>query len=147
MGLRGELSPKTYGNQRYPAFTLNQVNFTRSGRKSIRVHQFAAYCFFGEAMFENGIIVRHLNDDPLDFRKENIALGTDRDNKYDIPLRKRSYMSNRRLTFEEACCIRESFSSGEGSRKLSERFGITQNYVYDIVNFRAWKTEEEYHGR
>lgn len=147
IGLKGDpLKVKAYGKQRYPTFTVNGVSFTKSGIKSIRVHQFAAYCFYGEAMFEDGIIVRHLNDNPYDFSKENIALGTDKDNKADIPMRKRSYMTARRLSFEQAEEIRGLFDKGVNSVDISERYGITRNYVYDIVNYRSWRIEEELNG-
>lgn len=148
LGLKGKpLRVKAYGNQRYPVFSVNGVPFTKSRVKSVRVHQFAAYCFYGSAMFKDGIIVRHLNDDPSDFRKENIALGTDKDNKADIPLRKRSYMTARLLTFEEAEEIRDLFVKDVSSVEISERYGITRNYVYDIVNYRAWRLDEgEQHG-
>ena len=83
---------------------------------------------------------------PLDFRKENIALGTDKDNKADIPMRKRSYMTASRLSFEQAEEIRGLFDKGVNSIDISERYGITRNYVYDIVNYRSWRIEEELNG-
>ncbi len=82
------MSVGPYGNHYYPCFTVNGVSFTKSGVKSIHVHHFAAYCFYGERMFDEGMRVRHLNDDPSDFSKKNIALGTEKENKMDIPLRK-----------------------------------------------------------
>jgi len=40
-------------------------------------------------MFENGIVVRHLNGNPLDNTFINIEIGTESENRMDIPIEKR----------------------------------------------------------
>lgn len=52
-------------------------------RRTLLSHRFIAYQLYGDKMFEPGIVVRHLNDDPSDNRFENIALGTHKDNERD----------------------------------------------------------------
>jgi len=51
----------------------------------ICVHQLVAYQKFGDAVFEPGIVVRHLDGDCRNNLPDNIALGTDHDNYMDRP--------------------------------------------------------------
>ena len=51
--------------------------------RSLLAHRFIAYQLYGDKIFEKGIIVRHLNDNPSDNRFENISLGTRKDNTRD----------------------------------------------------------------
>lgn len=79
-----EMSVESLNNKRYP-----QVGFSYEGKKYyVRMHRLAAYCMYGKAMFEEGVVVRHLNDNKTDLRHANIALGTQTDNMRDIPLDK-----------------------------------------------------------
>lgn len=52
-------------------------------RRMLLAHRFIAYQLYGDKIFEKGIIVRHLNDNPSDNRFENIAIGTRKDNARD----------------------------------------------------------------
>ncbi len=54
-------------------------------RLFIRVHRFIAYMKFGEKIFENGVVVRHLNNDPTDNSWDNIGIGSHTDNMRDKP--------------------------------------------------------------
>ena len=67
------------GDCRYPRFTI------RHGAKflSIRCHQLAAYQKFGKNVYGDNIEVRHLDDNPKNFRLENIELGLREDNMDD----------------------------------------------------------------
>lgn len=58
----------------------------------IRFHQIQAYQKFGEKMFEKGIVVRHLDGNPLNNHWDNIAIGTQSDNMLDIPKKIRKEM-------------------------------------------------------
>lgn len=60
------------------------------GKAPIKVHRLAAYQKFGEAIFEPGIVVRHLNGNPQDNSVDNIAIGTHLDNRLDISQSERS---------------------------------------------------------
>ena len=52
---------------------------------TIKVHQLQAYQKYGEKMFEDDMVVRHLNCNSLDNSYDNIAIGTASDNMMDIP--------------------------------------------------------------
>ena len=54
-------------------------------RRIILTHRLQAYQKFGDKIFEEGIMVRHLNGDPRDNSWDNIAIGTQSDNMMDIP--------------------------------------------------------------
>lgn len=66
----------------YPKFTINCYDLL--GKKaSFPIHRFAAFCFYGKDLFEEGIEVRHLKPDVLDVSKSNIVLGTKSQNELD----------------------------------------------------------------
>ncbi|OMD44022.1 HNH endonuclease [Paenibacillus sp. RS8] len=69
----------------YPFFILKQEN----GKAfHIPVHRLVAFEKYGVKMFRKGIIVRHLNDVKNDFSRDNISIGTHKQNADD---RKRNY--------------------------------------------------------
>ena len=70
---------------RYPTFSISVsgCSFT------VFVHRLAMYQVYGDILFEQGMVVRHLNDVPTDLRFENLAIGTSSDNILDIPPEKR----------------------------------------------------------
>lgn len=52
---------------------------------SIAVHRLQAFQKYGYKMFEKGVLVRHFDGDSLNNSWENILIGTDSDNKMDVP--------------------------------------------------------------
>ena len=54
-----------------------------------RFHRFMGYLKFGDEIYTKGMQVRHLDGNPLNNSWDNIAIGTQRDNTYDIPKEKR----------------------------------------------------------
>lgn len=56
-------------------------------------HRLQAFQKYGEEMYKEGIVVRHLNGNSLDNSFNNIAIGTNVDNALDIPKEKRKEMS------------------------------------------------------
>ena len=49
-------------------------------------HRLQAYQKYGNDIYKEGIVVRHLNGDRYDNSYNNIAIGTIKDNKHDIPI-------------------------------------------------------------
>ena len=74
----------------YPRLNL------RSSGKYLYVHRVAAEVFIGPPPFE-GAIVRHLNDNPLDNRVENLAWGTYSENSRDAVANGRDYLASKTL--------------------------------------------------
>ena len=67
---------------------------TRNPTRSF-VHKLQAFVKYGEKIFEDKIVVRHLNGNSLDNSWNNIAIGSQSENMLDIPKEKRIiYASN-----------------------------------------------------
>lgn len=54
-----------------------------TGKCNVKQHRFIAYIKYGNKLFDDGIVVRHLNGNSLDNSWENIVIGTQSDNMYD----------------------------------------------------------------
>ena len=88
------VTPKTFGKQRYPSMTINDGTGMKHN-VSFAIHKFVGYLLFGEIALRKGVNVRHLDDNPLNLTKENIAIGTSRDNNLDKPTHVRSNSTKR----------------------------------------------------
>ncbi|MEK4360848.1 hypothetical protein NYE48_27965 [Paenibacillus sp. FSL M7-1455] len=146
MGLKGKpLVVRKRGKQGYPTFSVNCGDLTPSGIYGIPVHKFAAYCFYGESTFCEGIVVRHLNANTEDVSKENIKLGTGADNEADKSPEDKSRVAriaraaqgfralNAKFSDEEVVAIRARFASGESGASIALSLGVTRNCIYLIV--------------
>lgn len=84
-GPKGRVNFSRYGKQRYPTFSTNWGGFVFG----VPVHMFAAYCFFGDSLFEKGVCVRHLNGNTMDNSIVNLCIGTPQENALDKSPEKR----------------------------------------------------------
>lgn len=126
---------------KYPTITVTEDNVSYN----VPVHRLAAYCFYGSEMFKTGLLVRHLNGNVLDVRRENIALGTQSENSMDRPQYQRVLTAvkgrkaqkrrahNAKFSPEEVKEIRTRRSSGETLQSIANDFKITRQAVYRIV--------------
>lgn len=57
----------------------------RGNISKFRFHRLQAYQKYGLKIYDIGIVVRHLNGNSKDNSPSNIDIGTDRDNKMDMP--------------------------------------------------------------
>ena len=73
-------------NQGYERTTILNNN---NKNLYIQTHRLQAYQKYGDKLFQDGIVVRHLNGNALDNSWNNIAIGTNRDNQMDIPKEQR----------------------------------------------------------
>ncbi len=53
-------------------------------RKNIRLHRFQAWLKYGDAIYQEGIVCRHLDGNPKNNAPDNIALGSASENMMDI---------------------------------------------------------------
>lgn len=82
IGLRGyKLKGKT-NNKGYKLFS---VTISGGVNLTLLFHRFIAYEKYGEELFEEGIVARHLDGDCTNNSWDNIAIGTQADNMQDIP--------------------------------------------------------------
>jgi hypothetical protein len=107
--------------------TVTYLNFSywyvEAGQKkkgTIPQHKFAAYYFFGEAVFEKGIEVRHLNGNEKDNSRENLKLGTHKENIQDTPKEIRLRAS------------RENGKKGAIARRI-----FNEEQIKEILNMRS----------
>lgn len=116
----------------YPKITISIKRKT----STLPIHKLVAYQKFGELMFKKGIQVRHLNGNKYDFSNSNIEIGTQCQNRQDIPIEKRkeigfkSNFKNRKLSKQQADQIRNNYFS------LKNKWGfITRTALeYNISN-------------
>lgn len=76
----------TCGKDGYMYFCI----LKRNGKdKKVYIHRLQAYQKYGDEIYQDGIVVRHLNNNQKDNSWQNIDIGTKRDNMLDLPLEKR----------------------------------------------------------
>lgn len=111
---------------------------------SVKVHKLAAYQWFGERALEKEISVRHLNGNPSDNSKQNLAIGSHSDNMMDISEEKRiarAYIAAkklRKLSEEEVVQLREDRKNGLTYKDLMVKYHIAKGTVSYIVNRRTY---------
>lgn len=124
----------------YPAMAIS--------RRPVKVHRFVAYQKFGNAIFEKGIQVRHLNGNKLDFSFENISIGTAKENNQDKPIEQRKHtgylcnLKKRKLSIEQATKIRNEYSLLTKKRGFIKATAITCNVsntvIYRIIHHKGY---------
>lgn len=141
-------------NTRYP-----QISFKHSGEGyCVRMHRLAAYCFYGQNIFNDRILVRHLNDDKTDLSKNNIVLGTQVDNMADISEEKQAEMSvkkreyalannikpprNVKISDEEVVNIMHLLASGLSQREVAKRYKVHHSTINYIDKKRGRKFDD-----
>lgn len=147
IGPKGEIKVAKSLKQRYPTFSTNWGGYVFG----IPVHQFAAYCYFGDEYLLSNYVVRHLNADTLNFSKNNIALGTGSDNEHDKPTSVRKLTAqlarkaqgftpkNAKLSEEQVREVRQLYAKAAGKklpngvcRDLAARLGVSQTVLIKI---------------
>lgn len=97
---------------------------------SFQVHRLQAFQKFGEKIFEKGIVVRHLNGNPLDNSWKNIEIGTQSENQLDRSLKCRTSGAIkaashvRRFTDEEVEEIRAFHKESKSYKETMAKFGM-----------------------
>ena len=105
----------------------------------VYVHRLQAYQKFGDAIFDKGIEVRHLNGDSFDNSYENIAIGTPFENAMDkaketrMRCAKKASEAIKKYSDELAQQIQLEYSKGSNYRELMKKYSIsskgTLNYI------------------
>jgi DNA-binding CsgD family transcriptional regulator len=115
-------------------------------KRDVKVHRLQAYKKYGDALFEDGVVVRHLNNNKLDNSWDNIAIGTSYDNSMDNPpeVRMRCAISasitSRKYTKEFIDEIKKKHSEGLSYREISEIYGIPKSSISFMLN-NEYKTD------
>lgn len=81
IGLKGQEVGFTQTNG-YPTFKMRDVE---NKNLNVSSHRLQAYQKYGDKIYEDGIVVRHLDGDKHNNTKDNISIGTYSDNYMDQP--------------------------------------------------------------
>lgn len=116
---------------------------------TIYLHRLQAYQKFKNLVFNEGIQVRHLNDIKVDNSYGNIEIGTQVDNRQDIPPELRKEYSKaglqkavkaaalkcRRFTDEEVKSIRQDYKACKSYKKVMLKYKInSKGTLHYILN-------------
>lgn len=109
---------------------------------NISFHRIQGYKKFGDRIFEDGIQVRHLNNDSLDNSWDNIDIGDNSDNRMDLSDEVRltasiiatRKMQNNRRTYEERCVIYMKLHKGLTYREIMSEHKISQSTLSSMKN-------------
>jgi hypothetical protein len=108
----------------------------------IKTHRLQAYQKYGDKLYEDGIVVRHLNGNSLDNSFGNILTGTQVDNLKDIPLKQRQLnalqSSHKRIKHPKELVdkLKEEYKVLKSYAKLSRKFNLSYDTTYYLINQR-----------
>lgn len=148
--LEGRLRNLGLNSDGYPAVKL----YKNSKAKNVKVHRLVAQCFVDNP--KNKKIVNHLDGDKTNNLATNLEWVTSSENAqhaYDTGLFKPNNPNvngncqgekngSSKLTEKDVLFIRENARKNGGKltqKVMSERFGVGNNTISNIVNFNSWK--------
>jgi hypothetical protein len=130
----------------YPKVTL-VVSGCNRPKYTIKAHKIVAFAIFGEAAFAPGVHVRHLDDNKLNLKGSNFALGTKSENERDKPIevrrasaRKAQAARPRRFTEEAIDAMRRLCREPGDQALISRLTGVDQSSVSKIVRGASYAT-------
>lgn len=111
--------------------------FSGGGKTTVRAHRFSFELFNNK--IPKGAIVRHRCDSPSCVNPRHLETGNSKDNAEDRESRGRTARGFRiprtKLSMSNIIDIRERYKSRRFTQKeLAKIFGITDRYVWDIIN-------------
>jgi len=95
---------------------------------NIKVHRLQAFQKYGDKIYEDYMVVRHLDGDSLNNSWDNIAIGTRSQNMMDIPAESRKDKAMHATSFvrkHDKATIIEYYSKCGSYAKTMQKFGIT----------------------
>ena len=121
-------------------YNIFQINNANNKKMKVFIHRLVAYQKFGQSIYKEGIVVRHLNGISNDNSYDNIEIGTFSDNMFDIPKEKRierSKKSNVKYKNEELKNILSFYSESKSYKKTMIKFNISsKGTLWHILNNR-----------
>ena len=116
---------------------LGYVSFkSKKYGKNIPAHRLQAYQKFGDALFGEGIQVRHLDGNPSNNCADNIEIGTASQNAMDKPSelrRKMAIHASRRVIKHDYTTIKRRLSEGASYNAIMREFGIRSKGVVSYI--------------
>jgi len=126
---------------------LNDKGYQRTTLKLNKVHilhthRLQAYQKFGNKLYEDGIMVRHLNGNKIDNSWGNIAIGTNKDNAMDIPKQKRKENTLKavkktiKYNKEFVLKLREEHKEKKNCAELGRKYNMRSSDIWYLINKR-----------
>ena len=139
VSLKGRLSPAGYWSFNITDTANGLVKFP------VYVHRLQAFQKYGEIIFNPGTQVRHLDGNPQNNSVSNIAIGTQSQNRQDVPLEIRMKVAKlggrcrRCLSDLQLMQFRVDRENGLSLKRLAIKFGIAKSTASYIVNRRTYR--------
>lgn len=106
------------------------------------VHRLQAYQKFGDKIFEDGIVVRHLNGISTDNSYDNIDIGTYSQNSLDVPKEKRIRMSSQaNLKYNHEAIINDR-KNGLSFSQIMAKHGISSKGTVSFIIKNSLESEK-----
>ena len=108
----------------------------------IATHRLQAYQKYGDKLYEDGIVVRHLNGNRLDNSWNNIAMGTQKDNAMDIPKEVRikraisGAKANIKYPKDFILKLREDYKVIKNYAELGRKYNMCTSHIWLLINKR-----------
>jgi len=102
----------------------------------VKVHRLVAYQKFGDKIYDEKIVVRHMDGNSLNNSHDNINIGTYSDNRMDIKpeirkkLSKNASDKNKVLNESEIIELQKLYNEGFRMKYLMEKFSIKSKGAY-----------------
>lgn len=106
---------------------------------AVKIHKLQAYIKFKDEIFKEGILVRHLNENPLDNSYDNIEIGSQQQNMLDRSKEKLSQHSKNRKPIPEDIgleIINDRSQNNLSYDKLSKKYNIARSTIMDYCKKR-----------
>ena len=136
-----ELLPYVDESDGYPKVVLPGIEGLTQRKE--RLHRLL-WEIFQQREVPTGLMVRHLNDDKLDVRECNLALGTHQDNMRDRTRNGGDTTGAKngqaKLDEDRVRQIRRRAAAGESHPALAKEYAVSKQTVAAIVSRRAWKS-------
>ena len=104
-----------------------------------KFHRFMGYLKFGDRIYQQGIQIRHLDGNPQNNSRENIEIGTQRDNTYDIPKERRLQIALKatqkvkRYSDEDVLEMKRLRDNDAKYSEIMERFNISSKGTLSFI--------------
>ena len=124
---------KLNDNEGYYRFNFRDFN---GNNKSLGVHRMQAYQKFGNKMFEDKIMVRHLDGNSRNNSWDNIAIGTNSDNMMDISpeirLAKAMHATSFTRKYDKES-VKAYYNENKSYKQTMEHFNITSKGTLHFI--------------
>tara|TARA_S200002703_G_scaffold136501_1_gene125877 strand:+ start:624 stop:1103 length:480 start_codon:yes stop_codon:yes gene_type:complete len=107
-------------------------------QKNVHIHRLQAYQKYGNKLYEDGIIVRHLNSNSLDNSFNNISIGTQKDNYIDMPEENKKKMVYKHIKYRKQFVLklREEYKVLKNYSELGRKYNMDKYTIWYLINKR-----------